>query len=195
MTAKFTAYFESDSMEGLYAAMTEAAGRAVRYAIGPGSIVIRPPVPTVERHDAVAAPVYAHDSSAQPSDLAAPKKRGRKPGTKMGPYKKEGHHEESSEAEEIEEAPETEALHGGSAGMPASANAPDLGSSPTSPSPPRLKAATLDDVVAALKLVNSVKNVDAARAALEHFGAKRCGDLAEANRGLFIAYCEKVANG
>jgi len=183
---KYTAYFEADSQQALYDVMVESLGQAAQGRIMMRSPPASPVVPTVERHDPL--PPGAITVSNDPS---APKKRGRKPGQKVGPYKKDAKDEtESSE----EASAETQDDGEGDSGVPAPAHAPVVGSSQASQTPSQApKVATIEDAVTALKLVNSKKNVDAARAALEHFGVKRCGELTDANRGLFIAHCEKVA--
>ena len=190
---KYTAYFEADSQQALYDMMVASIGEAVQ-----GRILQRtaePVAPTVARHEALVAPAGVSVSNDPP----APKKRGRKPGQKVGPYKKDAKDEteSSEEAPEGEDAPpETQDDGEGDSGVPATAHAPAVGSSQAAQTPSQApKVATIEEAVTALKLVNSRKNVDAARAALEHFGVKRCGELTDANRGLFVAHCEKVANG
>ena len=192
---KYTAYFEAESQQALYDMMVESVGQAAQ-----GRILQRaaePVAPTVVRHDGANLPPMVAGSITVSSDSAAPKKRGRKPGQKVGPYKKDAKDEtkSSEEAQADEEAsPETQDDGEGDSGVPAPAHAPVVGSSQAAQAPSQApKVATIEDAVTALKLVNSKKNVDAARAALEHFGVRRCGELTDANRGLFVAHCEKVA--
>jgi len=174
---KYTAYFEANSQQELYDAMVASIGGAVQSRIlggaslAPGAITVSPAAANVGN---------------------APKKRGRKPGTKMGPYKnKKGDTHESQESNDGENsAEETEDDIEENESDEVSEVAPLAAAA--APETVAAKVYTIDDAVQALKMVNSKKNVDAARAALEHFGVKRCGELTDANRGAFVNHCTAI---
>ena len=83
---KYTAYFEAESQQALYDMMVASIGEAVQ-----GRILQRtaePVAPTVVRHDGANLPPLVPGAITVSNDPSAPKKRGRKPGQKVGPYKK-----------------------------------------------------------------------------------------------------------
>lgn len=115
--------------------------------------------------------------------VEGPKKRGRKPGQKVGPYKKQ--EEEKNEEIHDEENDENHDAPEKAQDDPKEIREPHVRVSAGKP-------ATAEDAVAALKLVNSTHNVDRARAALEKFNVKRCGELTDDNRQKFIDYCQEI---
>lgn len=170
-----------------------------------------PPAPTTEHVasaggaggslvGAVAAPPSppapaAHDDGAG--------KRGVKPGTKRGSYKKEGKPDEQEKSPETEEAPQEAAQDvpasdgKGAQVVPQSAPAHPAGAPASASTAPKAAAqgavATLEGAIEALKLVNLHHNADKARECLTEFGVQRCGQLTDDNRQAFIDHCKKIA--
>jgi hypothetical protein len=110
-------------------------------------------------------------------------KRGVKPGSTRGPYKKPG----EAEAPAADPAPVAE--------TPPPAAPPAAPIAPTAPVGTGVagKIPDLQAAVAALTVVNTKKNSDIAFACLTHFSVKRCSELTDANRQQFIDHCHAEA--
>lgn len=189
-TKKFTLTLtvEGTRLQDIDDGLVEAAGERLKarmtnppkmpvFVDNSGAQHVVSPYPTVARETAV-------DDIGNTSVVEGPKKRGRKPGQKVGPYKK---HESEIENDEQNPSP-TESVGEDTAEE-------TQNNTPQSAAPGKNvadKAYSSDDAVSALKLVNSTHNVDKARACLEKFGVKRCGELTDENRGAFITYCESI---
>jgi len=193
---KFTAYFEAESPTALHKKMVEALGASISDKIMGKSPSLNLVNSSPKEAPLSGAPTNSDSSVsaaganvAGGADTAGKGKRGRKAGVKVGPYnkgKKEGEEGETEHSDDIGE--ETEGDQEEGSGCPSPSN-PNDGGKPAAPTKP----ATADDAINALKLVNSKKNTDTARACLAEFGVKRCGELTDENRGAFVAHCEKVA--
>lgn len=182
-------------------------------AMAPGPVAREEPRPVAGDNDSSAGSdsggAPAIESADQPG--AGGKKRGVKPGSTRGSYKKTAA-EEAADAAAAGAVPSpTQGVQGQaqspgvaapSAGAPQAAapqvQAPIAASggqaAPVAPSPQGASVPKLEDAVAALTLVNTKKNTDIAYKCLTDHGVKRCGELTDANRAAFIAHCHAVAN-
>lgn len=139
-----------------------------------------PVAPAVQAVTAVAAPLpvapVSDKMEAQPA-----KRRGRPPRAKAEEqnhaYAQEEAEEESSEAGHTAQAAIVD--HAPAAPKEVSAPAKVSGTNPS-----------LDDVVQALTRVNRRFDIDKARGCLAHFNVKKCGELADSQRALFIQHCD-----